>query len=104
MQLNHVSADTGELDAPLAFAAVLKRAISPGQTAVQVTRRFSRLTDFKFCGSMPSAFRIVGATCEVATGVLRTPARSSGFETMRPTLVSPKLKPPCSAFFFVEAV
>jgi len=31
-------------------------------------------------------------------------AGKRGFETIRPALVSPVLKPPCSAFFFVEVV
>jgi len=32
-------------------------------------------------------------------GILTTRECRSGFETIRPTVVSPKLKPPCSAFF-----
>ena len=47
---------------------------------------------------------MVGATWEVNTGVFNRLARIPGFETIRPTLVSPKLNPPCSSFFFVEVV
>jgi hypothetical protein len=42
---------------------------SPGKILV-----FSTLTEFRFCGLIPSARRMVGATCEVATGDFSTVA------------------------------
>src|SRR6266852_8622392 len=72
---------------------------SPGNSTV-----FSTCTDLRALGSSPSACRVVTATCDVATGVFNTPAFRLGFETISPTLVSPKLNPPCSAFFLVEPV
>src|ERR1700757_3713675 len=71
----------------------------PGSASVCSMR-----TAFSDSGSRPKAFRIVTPTWEVATGVLITCPRSPGFETIRPTFVSPKLKPPCSAFFLLEVV
>src|SRR5258708_21454620 len=61
-------------------------------------------TDFNSAGSIASARRIVGATCELATGVLTTCAAKCGLETIRATFVSAKLMPPCSAFFLPEPV
>ncbi len=55
----------------------------PGSTLVPSTA-----TDFSSSGSIPSACKMVGATCEVATGLFTTLATSVGFETIRPTLVS----------------
>src|SRR5438270_8754752 len=72
---------------------------SPGSSSV-----FSCRTAFNCLGSIPRACKSVGATCEVATGVLSSRAGKAGFETIRPTLVSPKLNPPCSAFFLVDPV
>src|SRR5436309_2255329 len=68
------------------------------------TSVFSNCTDFKARGLSPRARRIVGATWAVVTGVLSTLDLNAGLETMSPTLVSPKLKPPCSAFFLVDPV
>src|SRR5262249_1688278 len=64
----------------------------------------SMLTASRASGSSPSAYKIVGATCDVATGVLIVRAAKRGFETISATFVSPKLKPPCSAFFFADPV
>src|SRR6266480_6941922 len=61
-------------------------------------------TDWSSRGSIPSALRIDAATWEVATGVLTTRECRWGFETIRPTFVSAKLKPPCSAFFLDDPV
>ena len=45
--------------------------------------------------------RIVGATCEVSTGLLIVFAWNDGFDTSMMTLVSSFAKPPCSACFFL---
>jgi hypothetical protein len=72
---------------------------NPGRTCV-----FSTRTEFRFCGSSPRYLRIVGATCEVATGVLSTLALMDGFDTSNPTPVSLYPNPPCSAFFALDLV
>src|SRR5882762_3391766 len=71
----------------------------PGRGSGASTR-----TDFSSLGSIPKNERMVGATCELSTSVLMVCVGRSGCETISPTLVSAKLKPPCSAFFLVEPV
>src|SRR5262249_45854441 len=89
-------------DAAVGAAAV--HSLSSSTSRPGSSRVFSTRTERSAPGSRPRLRRIVGATCEVATGVLITFALNSGLETISPTLVSPKLKPPCSAFFFPEWV
>ncbi len=61
----------------------------------------SSRTDCKACGLSPSALRIVGATCMVATGVVTVVGWKLGFDSNMITLVSSWAKPPCSASFLV---
>src|ERR1700687_5507904 len=82
-----------------AFVAIQRLPHKPGRTGICSAR-----TDFSASGSMLSAWRIVGATCEVSTGVFNTTLGKRGLETISPTLVSPKLIPPCSAFFLLDPV
>src|SRR5258708_4386769 len=89
----------GPFEYYLAFAVIQRLSHMPGSTGVCSIR-----TDLSSSGSMSSACRIVGTTCEVRTGVFNTTRGKRGLETTSPTLVSAKLMPPCSAFFLLDPV
>src|SRR6266851_2455070 len=57
-------------------------------------------TDFRASESIPKSSRMVGATCEVANGVFTSRAWISGFETIKPTLVSPEAEPAVLSVLF----
>ena len=64
----------------------------------------SRRTASSSIGFIPNALTIEAPTCDVTTGLFTMRALRLGFETINPTFVSAKLKPPCSAFFLVDPV
>jgi hypothetical protein len=60
-------------------------------------------TDSKAFGFSPKAWRMVGATCMVSTGLVTVARHRCGWDSNIITLVSSCENPPCSASFLVLA-